>query len=393
MNEGYIYKISHFDVSTERNDYPDRCYVGQHDVSLPTDVSLQTDVSLNKRFDGHKAEARNFRTELSKRKSGKMAKLHEAMVVLGIENFKIELLKTIINSDDNKFTTALEEQERHFILKYNSIKNGWNKVLPSGNKKRRNARGLTIAKLAKKNNIPQSTLRNRLKKSNAPTEEVIKEILKDRQKKPIVYSYGRKLYSNIKSIEGDKRINIHLLDKKTIERRIRQLKKSQHALLDNSFSDKIVLSLTDDIFKAKINLQKSISLQLPDGEIINGSIKNLHEISFEKYPKIVPKSYTTIQNRLSDRTQEHWTPEEAFGFQVPPNYREVKTLVERENYIWKPHQPTENVGIPMVVHDLKEIFISQNEFANEFKIKSDMVSDYLKGQLTPDQILKKFEII
>jgi predicted transcriptional regulator len=42
---------------------------------------------------------------------------------------------------------------------------------------------------------------------------------------------------------------------------------------------------------------------------------------------------------------------------------------------------------------LKEIFISQNEFANEFKIKSDMVSDYLKGQLTPDQILKKFEII
>ena len=47
----------------------------------------------------------------------------------------------------------------------------------------------------------------------------------------------------------------------------------------------------------------------------------------------------------------------------------------------------------MVVHDLKEIFISQNDFADEFKIKPDMVSDYLKGLLTPDQILKKFKII
>ena len=85
MNKGYIYKISHFDVSTERNDYPTKCYVGQ------------TDVSLIKRFDGHKADARNFRTKQSKRKSGKMAKLHEAMVVLGIDNFKIEILETIKN--------------------------------------------------------------------------------------------------------------------------------------------------------------------------------------------------------------------------------------------------------------------------------------------------------
>ena len=381
MNKGYIYKISHFDVSTERNDYPTKCYVGQ------------TDGSLIKRFNGHKADARNFRTELSKRKSGKMAKLHEAMVVLGIDNFKIEILETIKNSDDDKFYKALEEQEWHFILKNKSIENGWNKVLPSGYKKRRKTGDVSIAKLATKNNIPYTTLIRRLAKSAASTEDVIKEILKDRQKKPIVYSYGRKLYSNIKSIEDDKRINVHSLDKKTIERRIRQLKKSPHAQLDNSISDKIVLSLTDDIFKAKINLQKSISLQLPDGEIINGSIKNLHEISFEKYPKIVPKSYTTIQNRLSVRPQEHWTPEEAFGFQVPPNYREVKTLVERENYIWKPHQPRENVGIPMVVHDLKEIFISQNHFADEFKIKPDMVSDYLKKPLTPDEILKMFEII
>ena len=51
MNKGFIYKISHFDVSTERNNYPDRCYVGQ------------TDVSLIKRFDGHKADARNFLTK------------------------------------------------------------------------------------------------------------------------------------------------------------------------------------------------------------------------------------------------------------------------------------------------------------------------------------------
>lgn len=381
MSKGYIYRISHFDVFTERNDYPSKCYVGQ------------TEESLIERFKGHKTSARNFRTELSKRKSGKMAKLHEAMVVLGIENFKIELLETIINSDKNKFTTALEEQERHFILKHKSIENGWNKVLPSGNKKRRNTGDVTIAKLAKKNNIPQSTLRHRLTKSDASTEEVIKEILKDRQKKPIVYFYGRKLYSNIKSIEDDKRINIHSLDKKTIESRIRKLKKSEHAQFDNSLSDKKVLSLIDDIFKVKIKLQKSISLKLPNGKIINGSIKHLHGISYREFPKIVPKSYNTIRNRLSERPQECWTPEEAFGFQVPPNYREVKTLVEEKNYIWKPNQPRENVGTPMVVHDLKEIFISQNDFADEFKIKPDMVSDYLKGLLTPDQILKKFKII
>ena len=51
------------------------------------------------------------------------------------------------------------------------------------------------------------------------------------------------------------------------------------------------------------------------------------------------------------------------------------------------------MGTPIVVHDLKEIFISQNHFADEFKIKPDMVSDYLKKPLTPDEILKMFEII
>jgi len=315
------------------------------------------------------------------------------MLILGIENFEIELLHTVDSVDDDNFVATLETQERHFILEYNSIKNGWNKVLPSGNKKSRKYGDQSTTRLARENGIPYTTLLNRLNKSDLPTAQVIREILEDRSQRPLVYSYGRKPYYDISSLAQDARINAQSLDKKTIERRIRKLKNSIPAPLDYSSDDKIIPHLTDEIFDPIKKRSKNISLNLPDGQKINGSIKTLHKISYESFPEIVPQSYTTIQARLSNRQKDHWTPEEAFGFQVPPNYREKKHYVEEKNYSWKPEKPTENAGSPVVVHSLKEIFISQTTFANEFKIKTDMVSDYLQDGLTPDEILKKFKII
>ena len=58
-----------------------------------------------------------------------------------------------------------------------------------------------------------------------------------------------------------------------------------------------------------------------------------------------------------------------------------------------PDAPLDNVGVPVVVHAFKEVYISQSHFGKEFKIQPDMVSDYFKAGMTADDILRKFKII
>jgi hypothetical protein len=378
MPKGYIYKISHQRVSTGINDYPEKCYIGQ------------TTLTVNERFKQHKREALNFRTDAASRDNGRNAKLYEAMVVLGIGDFIIDTLEEIFDENEGSFQSSLDLAERRSIKHYNSIEIGWNKVLPSGQKRAR-GQEVSIKKIAIDNDIPYTTLLNRLKTSNSSIEDTISSIKAKRQTKPLYYEYGRKIYKDLKSLRQDFRVNNTNIDRKTIEVRIRMFKsKFTHKISkDNEVYN--ILHLDESIFATTKN-HAEIRLKLPTGLIAKGSIQKLHGAMRVEYPQIVPKNYTTVQSRLSKKNVA-WTVEEAFGFEVPPNYRLIKKLIEDSAYVWKPQKPTDNIGTPIVSHILKEVYTSQKEFSNEFKIPNDMVSDYISKGFNGDDLLKKFDII
>ncbi len=124
----------------------------------------------------------------------------------------------------------------------------------------------------------------------------------------------------------------------------------------------------DEVFAPKKQGRKEIKLSLPNGLRLKVNLTTLHDICHKEFPDITPKSYTTVQARLSGRQAIEWTPEEALGFNPPPNYREVCNLVSDKVYKWMPAAPLDNVGVPVVVHSLKEVYISQAHFGKELKI-------------------------
>ena len=377
---GFIYRIYHQNKNNGENIYLDKSYIGQ------------TYTSLEKRFKEHIRSAKKYSPDPQKPSTANGAKLYEAMRIIGFEHFQIEELESFIDEDLANIATKLNSSERSYILKFNSIENGWNKVLPSGEKKARRSSENSIKRIAEDHGIPYTTLLTRLHKSNKTAEQIAMEIISDPTRKTVKYFYGRKLYATIRELSEDKRINPKFLNKKTIEQRIKIQKSNNPETVREGDQNNVIVEVLDKVFVAKKQSQKLIELTLPNGYKLKGNLTTLHAICCEEFPETTPKSYTTVQARMSGRQKVHWTAEEAFGFKPPPQYREVNSLISEQGYRWMPHAPEDNVGTPVVVHAFKEVYISQSHFGKEFKIQADMVSDYFKAGMTADDILEKFNI-
>ena len=120
-----------------------------------------------------------------------------------------------------------------------------------------------------------------------------------------------------------------------------------------------------------------------------GNKKDVHVKLLERYPDLVPETYQTI---IARGNKANWSLEQAFGLEYPPDLFPVKRLIETDGYAWangqKPNFVTQD-GKPVVLHETKEIFPNQTQFADAYGLTKDMVSDYLNvKKMTPEAFLK-----
>tara|TARA_R100001594_G_scaffold18177_1_gene36317 strand:+ start:4242 stop:4988 length:747 start_codon:yes stop_codon:yes gene_type:complete len=104
--------------------------------------------------------------------------------------------------------------------------------------------------------------------------------------------------------------------------------------------------------------------------------------------RMLPKYQTVISRR-----NKGWTLEQAFGFQVPPNYTKVDKLIgpKGEGFQYYPDRPTEDGNrIPIVCNSEKKVYLSQYDFADFHGIPADYVCDKLKAGHSADTILKEY---
>ena len=109
-----------------------------------------------------------------------------------------------------------------------------------------------------------------------------------------------------------------------------------------------------------------------------------------RFPKPfnLPK-YSTVISQLN----KGWTMEQAFGFEVPPNYSRVdKEYIQGRGFRYFPDCPkTDGNRVPLVCEFEKRIYISQDEFAKANDIPKDYVSDKLKNNYTPYSIIRLYK--
>jgi len=118
-----------------------------------------------------------------------------------------------------------------------------------------------------------------------------------------------------------------------------------------------------------------------EAESVSALYNKLHSMQFS-----LPKYQTVIS-----RKNKGWTLEEAFGFSVPPNYREADRLVV-DGYSYYPSPPTEDGNrIPMISHHERRVYLSQDEFAKEHGIPSDYISDKLKLGWDASRIIEEYK--
>ena len=130
----------------------------------------------------------------------------------------------------------------------------------------------------------------------------------------------------------------------------------------------------------------TLRVRLPDSgpELEGNSVVDL--LNGAKARGVGCTKYSTIISRR----KKGWTMEQAFGFDVPPNYTEVNGLLPK-GYAYFPSYPTGDDNTkPIVLHSLKRIYISQRHFADEHGIPPDYVSDKLKAGWEADKIVTEY---
>ncbi len=372
--KGWIYKI----VQIRSNDIPwmnGMCYIGQHRNS-----------DLKIRWNRHKRDARKY-DATKKGRGSKFAKLHQAMQTLGgVDYFELKEIEPFEHYDENQLIDLLNAAEDEYIKKNNSIKNGWNIVNAHKTNSRRKSSEKSLSQEANDNKVSYTSLLYRVNKVGETVEEAIKH-LKNNAKKPTEkYEYKRQIFKNIKEISESKLHNKNNLDKKTIERKIRELKQSNKLkIIINQNENEKIYVLVDEIFNA-IKRREVYDVITPEGDELSGLIINLHKILLKRFPNDVPENYTTVQGRIK---KDNWDVQQAFGFEYPPDLIEIKPLIEYEGYKWAVEKPdfrkTANYK-PVVFHSSKEIFASQKEFCETFGFKDYEVSELLKTGKTPEEV-------
>jgi len=128
-----------------------------------------------------------------------------------------------------------------------------------------------------------------------------------------------------------------------------------------------------------------------DGGFRGSSIADLcNQLSNHPRYKHKRHRYSKYSTVIS-RRKKGWTMEQAFGFEVPPNYTEVNKLL-KEGYSYFPEAPSSDDNTkPIVLHSLKRIYISQRHFADEHGIPADYVCDKLKAGWDADKIIHTYK--
>jgi hypothetical protein len=372
LMKGWIYKISHKDAVTGKNNFPGYCYIGQ------------TRVTIKDRWNQHRNACQKYEASKNSRRRGKHADLYETMSVIRISNFIIEEIAQHENENENELVTILEKSEGNFIEKYNSIANGWN-AKKATRSAVRNLDVESLSQKAAKTGLSYSSLRHRVQSLGESVEDAINHLKK---KMTLIYSYKRQSYKTIREIAESTIHNPNRLNKATIEQRIRKLRsENQINEVINNEKNQLSLILIEEIF-APVKTRE-ISVKTPDGDTIIGNKKDVHVKLLERYPDLVPETYQTI---IARGNKANWSLEQAFGLEYPPDLFPVKRLIETDGYAWangqKPNFVTQD-GKPVVLHETKEIFPNQTQFADAYGLPKDMVSDYLNvKKMTPEAFLK-----
>ena len=373
--KGSIYKISHRNEETGVNDWPGYCYIGQ------------TRQTKKDRWNQHRNAGLKYAGSTNSRKRGKHARLYEAMSVLRVSNFEIEILAEYASQDENELVIILQEAEANFIEQYDSIAKGWNakKAVRSSV---RNTGDESLYQKAKDHDVAYNSLRHRTITLGEPVGDAIKHLEAKKNRESLVYLYKRQSYKTISEIAESKIHNPNELNKKTIEQRIRKFRERKQLHEEyREEENQLCIYLLEEIFApTKV---REISVKTPDGDIVTGTKKDLHSKLRERFPNSVPKTYQTIIARLN---KPNWSNEQAFGFDYPPDLLPIKHLVELEGYSWANGKAPDFVaqdGKPVVLHQTKEIFSNQTQFADTYGLPVDMVSDFLNvKKITPEALLK-----
>jgi len=373
LMKGFIYKISHKDSETGINKFQESCYIGQ------------TRVTVKDRWNQHQRACLDFSSDQSLRSKGKSADLYEMMSVIRIENFIIDTLEEFNANTEDSLLGLLDKAENNYIDKFNSIDNGWNKVKPPKNRVSRSNKK-SLKQVALENSIAYTSLDYRMTKLNETEEDAITHLKKISNEPDILYEYGRQRFKNIRLLAESKIHNPKSIDKKTIERNIRKLKKTgELKIVIDSIKNECIYQITEQVFVAK--KKKKISVIALNGKTYKGSITELHRELLIEFHEIVPKNYTTVQGRLL----KGWTPREAFGFDYPPNFKDEQILIAK-GYKWANGKPDftskEFVDSNTIILEIKkEIFASQKEFAETYLLKEDHVSLCIKKGMNAEKIL------
>jgi len=373
--KGWIYKISHKDEVTGKNNFPGYCYIGQ------------TRVTIKDRWNQHRIACLKYEASRDSRRRGKHADLYETMSVIRISNFIIEEMAEYECENENELVTILEKSEARFIDQYDSIDKGWN-AKKATRSAVRNVDEESLYQKARESNVAYNSLRHRVKNMGESVGDAIKHLKEKINDKSIIYQYKRQLFTTIKEIAESRIHNPNKLRKQTIEQRVRNLRqKNRLAEREDNEKNQLILVLTDDILAP--TKQREISIKTPDGDTLTGNKKLVYSKLRERYPNLVPKKYQTF---IARSNKSNWNLEQALGLEYPPELMPIKHLIETGEYDWangeKPNFVT-HIGNPVILEEKKEIFPNQTQFANEYGVPKDMVSDYLiTKNMTPEEFLK-----
>ena len=303
----------------------------------------------------------------------------------GVDYFELKEIDSFEHSDENKLIDLLNEAENKYIDQFDSKKNGWNKVYAPKTNSRRYSAEISLAQKAYDNQVSYTSLLYRVNKVGETVEEAIIYLKNNANKPEEKYEYKRQIFNNIREISKSKLHNKNDLDKKTIERKIRELKQSNKLKIKiNKENNQKIYVLVDEIFNA-VKKRNIYTVIPPEGNELSGLIVDLHKILLKSFPNEVPENYTTVQGRIK---KDNWDVQQAFGFEYPPDLIEIKPLVKKgyKFAIGKPDfRKTANYK-PVVFHSTQEIFVSQKEFSETFGFKEYEVSELLKTGKTPEEV-------
>lgn len=375
---GRVYRITH-------PKHHDECYIGRTVRSLPD------------RLAQHLSDAKS--------KSGESdQKLHAAMQFRNYEGFKIEEVGVAYSKCE------LVRLEHDTIKEHDSIDNGWNKVLPNpdnciedevekGSQYTIDGEVYTadsLSELCRKAEVPYSTV-NFYRNKGQSVEEAVSSARVTKSKPKRVYVVHRQRHKTIRDIVNS-RSNKYKLNHTDLKSRISEgLQEGTVTTVAKESENEVEYRIDPHVLRKKQVRGLKYSVTLPDGSKIGPlPLGKLHEIVKEKYPEI--PGLTTVQRRITNpdvnKAGMGWTPEQAFGFEVPPNLTEVDKLVRESGYSYVP--PVEeggslsSMGKPLILHEKKEVFLSQSTFCEEYGIDEGDFAKMLGKGMSLGDILEHY---